>query len=94
MTYSASATDHEANGQYGPGHNSFTISEDGSQDILVYHARSYREIVGDPLYDPNRHTRVHRILGCRERIMNRSPSHDADFVIGVKTGWINKHQTD
>ncbi|GGN97005.1 glycoside hydrolase family 43 protein [Saccharibacillus kuerlensis] len=47
----------EENGQYGPGHNSFTVGEDG-EDILVYHARSYKEIVGDPLYDPNRHTRV------------------------------------
>lgn len=47
----------EANGQYGPGHNSFTVSEDG-EDVLVYHARSYKEIAGDPLYDPNRHTRV------------------------------------
>jgi GH43 family beta-xylosidase len=45
-------------GQYGPGHNSFTVSEDGSEDILVYHARNYKEIEGDPLYDPNRHTRA------------------------------------
>ncbi|MBT2757360.1 family 43 glycosylhydrolase [Mesobacillus foraminis] len=44
--------------QYGPGHNSFTVSEDGSEDIIVYHARTYTEIVGDPLYDPNRHTRA------------------------------------
>ncbi|NGZ74365.1 glycoside hydrolase family 43 protein [Saccharibacillus alkalitolerans] len=48
----------EENGQYGPGHNSFTVSEDGKLDLLVYHGRSYKEIVGDPLYDPNRHTRV------------------------------------
>ncbi|ANY71900.1 glycoside hydrolase family 43 protein [Paenibacillus ihbetae] len=54
-------TTSEANGQYGPGHNSFTVSEDGTQDILVYHARSYKEIEGDPLYDPNRHTRVQLI---------------------------------
>jgi GH43 family beta-xylosidase len=45
-------------GQYGPGHNSFTVSEDGTKDILVYHARTYTEIVGDPLYDPNRHARA------------------------------------
>jgi GH43 family beta-xylosidase len=45
-------------GQFGPGHNSFTVSEDGSKDILVYHARTYTEIIGDPLYDPNRHTRA------------------------------------
>ncbi len=47
--------------QFGPGHNSFTTSSDGSVDILVYHARPYRNIKGDPLYDPNRHTRVQRI---------------------------------
>lgn len=45
------------NRQFGPGHNSFTIGEEG-QPVLVYHARSYTEITGDPLYDPNRHTRV------------------------------------
>ena len=43
---------------YGPGHNSFTVSEDGAQDLLVYHARHYREIVGDPLWNPDRHTCV------------------------------------
>ncbi|MBN2069230.1 MAG: family 43 glycosylhydrolase [Opitutales bacterium] len=43
---------------FGPGHNSFTKSEDGTTDILVYHARTYTEIVGDPLWDPNRHTYV------------------------------------
>ncbi|CAI1026816.1 Alpha-N-arabinofuranosidase 2 precursor [Serratia quinivorans] len=45
------------NRQFGPGHNSFTLDEQG-RDILVYHARNYTEIEGDPLYDPNRHTRV------------------------------------
>jgi GH43 family beta-xylosidase len=48
----------EENSQYGPGHNSFTVSEDGSQDIMIYHARNYHEIVGDPLWDPNRHARA------------------------------------
>lgn len=43
---------------YGPGHNSFTKAEDGVTDMLVYHARTYTEIVGDPLWDPNRHTYV------------------------------------
>ena len=47
--------------QYGPGHNSFTVAEDGETDVLVYHARDYRDIVGDPLYDPNRHTRVQKL---------------------------------
>jgi len=43
---------------YGPGHNSFTIGEDGSTVLLVYHARTYTEIVGDPLWNPDRHTFV------------------------------------
>lgn len=47
----------EENRQFGPGHNSFTTTPEG-EDILVYHARSYTEIEGDPLYDPGRHTRL------------------------------------
>jgi GH43 family beta-xylosidase len=46
-----------AKGLFGPGHNSFTISEDG-RDVMVYHVRTYREIVGDPLNDPNRHAKL------------------------------------
>ena len=42
-------------GFYGPGHNSFTKLPDG-RDVCVFHARTYKEIEGDPLYDPNRHT--------------------------------------
>ncbi len=42
---------------FGPGHNCFTLSEDGSKDLMIYHARDYKEISGDPLYDPNRHAR-------------------------------------
>lgn len=45
------------NHQYGPGHNCFTQDERG-EDVLVYHARNYTEIEGDPLWDPNRHTRL------------------------------------
>ena len=43
---------------YGPGHNSFTVAEDGVTDMLVYHARTYTEIEGDPLWNPDRHTFV------------------------------------
>lgn len=50
-------TTHWLHQQYGPGHNCFTRSENG-QDVLVYHARNYTEIDGDPLWDPNRHTRI------------------------------------
>ncbi len=48
----------EGNRQFGPGHNSFTTTPDGATDILVYHARGYRDIPGDSLHDPNRHTRA------------------------------------
>jgi len=47
--------------RFGPGHNSFTVAEDGRTDVLVYHARDYRDITGDPLFDPNRHTRVQKL---------------------------------
>lgn len=50
-----------ATSRYGPGHNSFTVAEDGKTDVLVYHARSYRDISGDPLYDPNRDARVQKL---------------------------------
>ena len=40
-------------GIFGPGHNSFTVS--GDKTVMVYHARQYDEIIGNPLYDPNRH---------------------------------------
>jgi GH43 family beta-xylosidase len=48
----------EATSQYGPGHNSFTTTEDGGTDLLVYHARNYRDVHPDPLRDPNRHARI------------------------------------
>lgn len=41
-------------GIFGPGHNSFTKSE--NSDVMIYHARQYDDITGDPLYDANRHT--------------------------------------
>ena len=57
-------TNEEA-GQYGSGHNSFTVSEDGRQDILIYHSRNYRDIMGNPLWEPNRHTRA-QVLNWQE----------------------------
>ena len=44
----------EENGLYGPGHNSFTVDEEG-RDLLVFHARPYPGFRGDALSDPNRH---------------------------------------
>lgn len=57
-------TSEDLQGEYGPGHNSFTKDEAGN-DIFVYHARSQECYEGkcgysdqDPLYDPCRHARV------------------------------------
>lgn len=47
----------EANGIFGPGHNAFTVDENGA-DVLVFHARAYAEIEGDPLDNPDRHCRL------------------------------------
>jgi GH43 family beta-xylosidase len=47
-------------GVYGPGHNSFTVDPEG-RPMLVYHGRDYAAIKGDPLFDPNRHTRMQRL---------------------------------
>lgn len=47
-------------GFFGPGHNSFSEDIDGTP-VCVYHSRTYKDIVGDPLYDPNRHTFVMKV---------------------------------
>lgn len=51
---------------FGPGHNSFTVAEDGETDMLVYHARTYTEIEGDPLWNPDRHTFVKSLRWNRD----------------------------
>lgn len=62
---------------YGPGHNSFTIDEQG-RDVLIYHGRDYEAITGDPLFDPNRHTRMQRLY--------YKPDGTPDFGIPVGNG--------
>lgn len=52
--------------RFGPGHNSFTVAEDGKTDVLIYHARDYQQLQGSPLTDPNRHARA-RALQWDER---------------------------
>ncbi|MGQ8364502.1 glycoside hydrolase family 43 protein [Glaciecola sp. 1036] len=48
----------ESVARFGPGHNSFVKAEDGVTDLLIYHARDYKELRGTPLTDPNRHARA------------------------------------
>lgn len=50
----------DVKGIYGPGHNSFTVDGEGNP-VLVFHARTEKEIVGDPLYNPNRHAMLRKI---------------------------------
>lgn len=53
-----------ATGQFGPGHNSFTLDEDGN-DVMVYHARQEERYLVDPgyqpLYDAGRNASVTRV---------------------------------
>jgi GH43 family beta-xylosidase len=69
----------EETGVYGPGHNSFTVDEQG-RDVLVFHGRDYKTIQGDPLFDPNRHTRVQRLY--------YHPDGTPDFGVPVGEGEI------
>ena len=54
-------TTQESVNRYGPGHNSFVVAEDGKTDLMIYHSRTYKELKGTPLSDPNRHARA-RVL--------------------------------
>ena len=49
-----------ASSVYGPGSNSFTVSDDGSDIINVYNARTY-PLVADPLKDRNRQIRMQKV---------------------------------
>lgn len=50
-----------ARGIYGPGHNSFTVDENG-EPVMVYHARTTETIEGNPLYNPNRHAMLMKVI--------------------------------
>lgn len=58
-------TSDEKAGIFGPGHNSFTVDEEGN-DICVYHARTEEGIEGNPLYNPNRHAQLMKIQWDRQ----------------------------
>ena len=65
-------------GIFGPGHNCFTVAEDGETVLSVYHARPYEKIVGDPLYDPNRHAHVMEVgFDAEGRPVFEFPREDA-----------------
>ena len=72
--YPVLKTDYDR-GIYGPGHNSFVKDENGD-DICIFHARTYEEIKGDPLRDPNRHAMLMRVEWT-----DRGPVFDYDNII-------------
>ncbi|OXS75645.1 glycoside hydrolase family 43 protein [Domibacillus enclensis] len=45
----------DQNEKFGPGHNSFTVAEDGCTDLLVYHVRHQKTGGGEALNDGGRH---------------------------------------
>lgn len=58
--------------QSGPGHNSFTIDDNGNT-VIVYHARPASHLEGkcgsicdDSLYDPCRHARIKRVYFTKD----------------------------
>lgn len=76
----------DATSQYGPGHNSFTTTPDGKTVIMVYHSRSYKEIRGSSLANPDRHTRA--------QIVNWKRDGTPDFGVPVPDGsyYLSKHK--
>lgn len=68
----------ESIGEYGPGHNSFTVAEDGTTDLFIYHARDYPGARPDPLNDPNRHARVRRVQWNADGLFTLVPAFAAE----------------
>ncbi|GAA0309532.1 GH43 family beta-xylosidase [Gracilibacillus halotolerans] len=56
----------DKNSEYGPGHNSFSVDEDG-YELIIYHARPYKGFnTENPLYDHNRHARIQRLFWTKD----------------------------
>jgi GH43 family beta-xylosidase len=64
----------ESSKRYGPGHNSFTIAEDGKTDLMIYHARPYRDVKPNALQDPNRHTMAIAFTWNSDHLPNFDPA--------------------
>ena len=66
------------NSQYGPGHNSFLVEPDGTV-LNVFHARNYRDIVGDP-------AEGHRPRNARAAAGASPPTACRDFGLPLPEG--------
>ena len=84
-------TSSDVPGEYGPGHNSFTVDENGNA-IFVYHARSeecYNNECdwanSEPLYDPCRHARVKRVHWAADGTPILNMSYEEELKEEFKT---------
>lgn len=86
-------TSDDVPGEYGPGHNSFTVDTDGNP-VFVYHARSEECYLdqcawasSDPLYDPCRHARVKNVHWSQDGlpILNMSAEEELPESAGEVT---------
>lgn len=78
-------TSSDVPGEYGPGHNSFTVDKDGNA-VFVYHARSeecYKDQCewanASSLYDPCRHARVKRVHWSADGMPILNMSYDQEL---------------
>ena len=78
-------------GESGPGHNSFTVDDNGNT-VIVYHARPASHLKGkcgtyweESLYDPCRHARIKRVYFAK----------DGAPIINMKDGdWVNSELSE
>ena len=83
-----------ATGQFGLGHNSFTRSDDDTEDLIIYHGRQEERYLAEedyqPLYDAGRNASVGKIYWDEDGMPNFSvPSQrivrkDEDLIVHAK----------
>lgn len=83
-----------ATGQFGLGHNSFTKSDDDTEDLIIYHGRQEERYLAEadyqPLYDAGRNASVGKIFWDEDGMPNFSvPSQrivrkDEDLIVHAK----------
>lgn len=84
-------TSRDVNGEEGPGHNSFTVDQDGNA-IFVYHARptshNYQKCGkynSEPLNDPCRHARLKRVHWAADGMPILKMTYENELLDQFKT---------
>lgn len=88
-------TSRDVDGEEGPGHNSFTVDQDGNA-IFVYHARptshNYQKCGkynGEPLNDPCRHARLKRVHWAADGMPILKMTYENELLEENKTVKVN-----